>query len=449
MDLTFTLRELDRARDPAGLEIRLGDTVLTRLLRHDSSAENTELHIPPGPLGIWFAENWWRLRWECLPLDGLTPEWREAHDMASIGAGHAWPSIAFWGEGQRVMVLAKADPPGVMGPVRFLQDALSFVPGQSFETAVDALIKSVDGMLVGEDRDYFRSLIGALNEERNDADVSAWRRLEAINGFDPDEAPESLISGLLHLSERFGNADVEEAAAAHPGVESVNIINRLIKNSASDKRFVEVDFADAVRGVGSILPRAGREPWSLAESAASRLRQALDVGKGPLINSRLAELAQTARSILKPQQQADDVAPYGVRLASEVGQRVLLRAHWLRDRRFELMRALGDAIWSGISPLGPLSRAGTERQKFQHAFAANMLCPISALKNYLGDDDPNVDPSDEDISAAARHFHVSERVARSVLINKRMSDRAMIDVPANIAPSGTNFQDIAGPRVKL
>lgn len=441
-DLTFTLRELDRAHGLAGLEIRLGDAVLTRLLRPGSNAENTELRIPPGPLGIWFAENWWRLRWECRPLDGFTPEWREAHDMAAIGAGHAWPSIAFWGEGRRVVVLAKADPPGVMGPVRFLQDALSFIPEQSFETAVDTLLKAVDGMLAGEDRDHFRSLIDALNEERKDANAGAWRRLEAINGFDPDEAPENLISTLLDLSKRFGNADVEEAAAAHPGVKSVSIIKCLVENSASDKRFAEVDFTDAVRSV-SILPWAGREPWRMAESAASQLRQTLDVGEGPLLNGRLADLAKTVRNVLKTRQQADDVAPYGIRLASEVGQRVLLRAHWGHDRRFELMRALGDAIWSEISPLGPLSQAGTERQKFQRAFAASMLCPLSALKNYLGEAEPNADPSDEDIAAAARRFHVSERVVRSVLVNKRMMDRTRIDIPTNLAPAGTPFQDIA------
>lgn len=441
-ELIFTLRELDRARDLAGLEIRLGDAVLTRLLRPGSNAENTELRIPPGPLGIWFAENWWRLRWECRPLGGFTPEWREAHDMAAIGAGHAWPSIAFWGEGQRVMVFAKADPPGVMGPVRFLQDALSFIPGKSFETGVDSLLEAIDGMLVGEGRDHFRSLINALNEERKDAKAGAWRRLEAINGFDPDEAPESLISTLLDLSKRFGNADVEEAAAAHPGVESASIIKNLVEDSASDKRFAEVDFKEAVDKV-SILPRAGREPWRMAESAASGLRQALGVGESPLLNGPLAELAKTVRNVLKTRQQADDVAAYGVRLASKAGQRVLLRAHWGHDRRFELMRALGDAIWSEISPLGPLSQAGTERQKFQRAFAASILCPLSALKNYLGEAEPNADPSDADIAAAARRFHVSERVVRSVLVNKRMMDRTRIDIPANLAPAGTPVQDIA------
>ena len=438
-DLTFTLCGFDHAPGLAGLVIRLGDTVLTRLLRPGSNTEDTELRIPPGPLGIWFAENWWRLRWECRPLRGFTPEWREAHDMAAIGAGHAWPSIAFWGEGQRVMVLAKADPPGVMGPVRFLQDALSFVPGQSFETAIDTLLEAVDGMLAGEDRDHFRSLIGALNEERKHAKASAWRRLEAINGFDPDEAPESLISALLDLSRRFGNADVEEAASACPGVESAKIINELIERPASGGHFTQVNFTDAVQSVNSVPLRDGYEPWRMAETMASSLRKALDVRERPLLNRRLADLAKLDPIVLKTVQHVGGEIPYGVRLADAKGQSVLLRAHWGHDRRFELMRALGDAIWSGNSQLGPLSQAGTERQKFQRAFAASMLCPLSALKNYLGE----ADPSDEDIAAAAHHFHVSERVVRSVLVNKHMMDRTRIDIPANLDPASISLQDIA------
>jgi hypothetical protein len=161
-DLNFTLRELDPSRELAGLVIRLGDAVLTRLVRPSSNTEDIELRIPPGPLGIWLAENWWRLRWECRPPKGITSEWREAHDMAAIGAGHAWPSIAFWGEGRRIMVLAKADAPGVMGPVRFLQDALSFVLATSFEAALNAVFGGVSGMLAGEDRVSFQALISAL-----------------------------------------------------------------------------------------------------------------------------------------------------------------------------------------------------------------------------------------------------------------------------------------------
>jgi hypothetical protein len=438
-DLNFTLRELDPSRELAGLVIRLGDAVLTRLVRPSSNTEDIELRIPPGPLGIWLAENWWRLRWECRPPKGITSEWREAHDMAAIGAGHAWPSIAFWGEGRRIMVLAKADAPGVMGPVRFLQDALSFVLATSFEAALNAVFGGVSGMLAGEDRVSFQALISALQEERDDANVSAWRRLEAINGFDPDLAPEELISSLLQLSKRFGSEDIEEAAAACPGVDSARTVTELVDDDSA-KRFTHVSFAEAVREASIVKPGDRSEPWRVAELTASRVRNALDAGEGPLLNRRLADLLEVDPHVFRNRPTTSGVTPYGIRLRTrDAGQRVLLQARWSHDRRFELMRALGDAIWSENSQLGPLSRAGTARQKFQRAFAATMLCPLTALNNYLG----NVDPSDEDITAAARHFHVSEHVVRSILVNKHMMDRTRIDIPANAARAGTPVEDIA------
>jgi len=357
--------------------------------------------------------------------------------MAAIGAGYAWPSVAFWGEGQRITIFAKADPPGVMGPVRFLQSALAFIPAASFESAVDSLFDAVGTMLDGEDIAAFRALINALHDERNDVEISAWRRLEAINGFDPDDAPEELISSLLRLSERFSANDVEEAAAAYPGIGSAETLTKLV-DDVSTKRFTSVNFDDAINRVGRIVPGDPREPWHMAEIAASRLRGGL--GAGALLNRRFADLIAVDPNVFRSSSATGRVLPYGIRLSgSPTDQRVLLRARWSQDRRFELMRALGDAIWSYVSPLGPISRAGTARQKFQRAFAATMLCPLEELADYLG----CVDPSDEDIAAAARHFHVSERVVRSVLVNKHLMDRNRLEIPEIVAPAGTPIEEIA------
>jgi hypothetical protein len=339
------------------------------------------------------------------------------------------------------MVFAKADPPGVMGPVRFVQDALSFVPAPSFEAALDAVFDRVVGVLSGEDRRALEALVGALGEERSDTAVSAWRRMEAINGFDPDQAPEELISSLLELSQQFSNEDIEEAAAARPGPESASTLMELV-NDSSATRVINVNFAAALRSAGKVVQADKSEPWRMAEAAASRVRDGLGAGAGPLLNRRLADLVDVDFRVFSSRStpSISGIGTYGLRVrSSDVGQRVLLQARWGHDRRFELMRALGDAIWSKSSPLGPLSRAGTARQKFQRAFAATMLCPLPALTDYLGD----IDPSDEDIAAAARHFHVSERVVRSVLVNKHMMDRTRIEIPVNVAAAGTPIEELA------
>ncbi len=66
--------------------------------------------------------------------------------------------------------------------------------------------------------------------------------------------------------------------------------------------------------------------------------------------------------------------------------------------------------------------SNTARQRFQRAFAQSLLCPFEALRNFLGSNAPE----DEDIAAAAGHFHVDPSVVRSLLANKSIIARASL-----------------------
>ena len=116
---------------------------------------------------------------------------------------------------------------------------------------------------------------------------------------------------------------------------------------------------------------------------------------------------------------------YGLRLRKGDGGRnvVALCSRWAQGRRFELCRTLGDAIWSGGDALGPMTKTRTGRQKFQRAFAQSLLCPYRDLLSYINTEQP----SEDDIAAAARYFHVSERVIQTVLVNKGIIGRQEFD----------------------
>ena len=112
-----------------------------------------------------------------------------------------------------------------------------------------------------------------------------------------------------------------------------------------------------------------------------------------------------------------------------------LSSRWSADRRFEFSRALGDAIWSQNETLGPLTKAKSARQKFQRAFAQALLCPYDDLQAYIGGD-----TSDGALAAAAKHFHVSDRLVRSLLVNKgdlqrhRLGDFASVSLLTGYEP---------------
>ena len=407
--------------DLRSLSIRANQSVLTRLVRQDANHEDQALQVPVIPLAFWFADHWWRLRWECRPLNGFPSAWRQAHELTAVGAGYAWPRVMVWGEGERTVIVSRSDPVGVVGPVRLLQNSIGFVPAVDYETAVSSFLEQAVAIATGKDGTALSSLVDALGEERAAEASATWRRLEAINGFDPDQAPESLIEGQLRLAERFTLPDIEEVVASLPGETAEGTLESLVDVGLRHTGF-PISFGKATEA-GRLTARAVYdEPWRMAEAAAGAVRRTLGAGKRPLRNKALGELVGIDPKALQTSR-PDRSLPYGLRIVTENGEeRVLLQARWGHDRRFEVMRALGDAIWTSGSRLGPISRSGTARQKFQRAFAASMLCPADALREYLQTDEP----TEDDISEGARHFHVAEQAVRTVLVNKRLMERGRI-----------------------
>jgi hypothetical protein len=408
------------------LALRADGIVFTRLLRPNQNEPEDFLNAPPAQLAFWLIDNWWRLRFECIPSDGMSADWRLAHETASIGGGYVWPRLAIWGEGERIGLASKSDPSGVVGPVRYLTDALVFIPARAFDEEVDRFLRDLVDTYAGScsDSSALSGQLEALLAERSDEAVSAWRRMEARLGFDPDDAPDSVIEDLATLESVYGIAGVEEAAMASPGTEAAAILRAEI-SIARDSRVV-CTFDNAVAACGVVDTQSTELPWVTAEKAATTLRAAFG-SSGPLRNRALADILGTQLGAFKASGASSKTLPYGLRLEAEPRRDfVAVRSRWSHDRRFEMARALGDAVWAKGDRLGPLALSKTARQKFQRAFAQGLLCPYDDLRAYIGTEDP----TDEDLSAAARHFHVSERVVRTALVNKHVIERSRILEPA-------------------
>ena len=426
-------RTVDAPPDsPVGIAIGSAETVFTRLLRHGANAPEDHLRAPPAQLAFWLVDNWWRLRSECVPAFGPTADWRLAHDLASIG-GYAWPRLAIWGEGNRVGLSSRSDPAGVVGPVRYLTDALIYVSGLAFVAEATKFLDlmSTESSGLASDWAALRAQIEALADERADPELSAWRRLEAQLGYDVDEAPEGLMASLQNLEREFGAGAVAEAALATQGAETAAVLEAEI--AAANDHHWQCDLRRTAVLVDKIGKGSGDPPWLLGENAAAAVRIAVGYERGPLSNLLLADILNVRPNALYgvhgggPRE-----LTYGLRLNTgrRRGEVVALSSRWPADRRFEFSRALGDAIWSEGERLGPLTRAKSERQKFQRAFAQSLLCPYEALVAYIGS---NI--SDGALSAAAKHFQVSERLIRSVLVNKGVLQRHRLGDPAPLRPT--------------
>ena len=416
--IVFDRRAGDHDAETRRLSIRLAGSSLTRLVRRGSAHPDDCLEAPPLPLAFWFLDNWWRIRWEPAPLNDFPAKWRLAHHLPSVGAGYPWPNVSFWGEGDRCGIAVHADAGNLQASLRFLaKRTLLYVPAATAEDSIDAFVRAVIDD-AGPNCDGLDIEYRELEAERRDPAATAWRKLEAMLGFDPDDAPRGLVSACESMAGQYGRDGVQEAALAQPGENSTEALKRSIEAAKTSKLTLRPPAAVSAIEVDrtTLAP-----PWQLAVAAARDLRERLGVPRGPLRNPRLSEVLNLNIDRLKTKARPPANIPYALRLRAPSGHqsRLALRSRWSHQRRFELCRSLGDIVWSRDDPMGPLSRAKSERQKFQRAFAQEFLCPYEDLRAYI----PTDRPADDDIHAAARHFHVSERLIQTTLVNHHDIDR--------------------------
>ena len=430
--LEFIVKDLP---DPSETDIRQvgvrsDGEFLTSLVRSASGMADTFLHAPPAPLGFWVLDNWWRILYEPETFDLDTSPWRLAHEMASIGGGHVWPPITFWGEGSTVGVRTRSQDLGTSCPVQYTANHRRYYPIDEVESSFDLLTESLISESIA-DHKALEELHLQIKQERADPDVTDWRVLEAELGFDADDGPADLITRLGHLGSEFGRAAISEASVSRQGEGALTALEHGLEAVAHSKTKVDLSNMDA-KAAFQAVPRVGggraydpvTPPWKHAEEVASVLRQTLSIPYGPISDQMLGDVLGISRYRLR-QADKNPSIPYGLRLLDPDSDKysVVLNASRIEANRFKLCRVLGDIMWSSNEQLGVISDAKSIRQKFQRAFAQSFLCPYNDLQEYIGSGDPTLD----DITAAARKFRVSERMIKSILANKDVICRCEYD----------------------
>ena len=373
-----------------------------------------KVHLSAYRLAEWLAWNWWRLRWE---PNTRRPDWPFAHRLSTIGGGYVWPNITVISDGERVALVSRPTQSSPAEPLRYISSIAAFFHAHEFEDAVDRFLDQVCGQLQAEgvvDTNAER-IWRDVQEERHDPIAAQWRRLEALLGFDPGEAQTEIVERLVAEASSLGSLAVNELAAAALAEtfsrEKLRDVARICGFDAASHRVTSLP--------ASALPSIGQVPaWRRGVEAAQLLRAKERLGTNPLDNANLTDLAGVEARSLTDQQVGPALA-YALSDHSS-HRRLVFRSKWLTGRRFELARLLGDDL-AGIGaqePLRPATSASTYRQKFQRSFAAELLCPFALAEEMLAGD-----YSAESLEDVAQHFHVSEHVVRTHLINHGRAER--------------------------
>ena len=373
-------------------------------------------------LAEWLIWNWWRLRWEPpRPHAYRRFEWAFAHRMSMIGEGYVWPNVTIESDGFRSVLTSErssnrnTEP---LRPFRYFGGQRTVVPAKSLESATDRFASDILEHMgeAGLGDTNLHRLWRDLRIEREDPEVSRFRRLEARLGRDPDEADAKEIERCLADAADLGEDALEEVAAGTEPRDqgpidmlSADRIEEIAKRQGFDAKP-----ADAVRLDSGANPPTWEEveAWRMGETVAGAVRHQEKLGTEPIGNARLAELAGTTAHAISEYTRRSDELAFALDRNGD-GTRIAFRSKWETGRRFELARLIGDRLFGGSRRLFPATQAYSYRQKAQRAFAAELLSPFEAVNEILGNDD-----SDESQADVADRYQVSPMTIRSLLVNK-------------------------------
>ena len=370
------------------------------------------------PLSLWFAANWWRLRWESTPASEKVTslhDWKMSHVLGAAGGGYAWPNLTFASDGERIQMGLRPSQEE-RGPLRYIGRLETAVSAAEFESCVEQLIHTTLDQLGSQAQgSVLQQLWQTTCEERNTPEIALQRMLEARLGYDPEEAPSAMMATLARLLEIHGKEAIQELAClGHRSIEST--LKAIEQSLGVSQDVITLPLRNMQRARELIISDEElSEPWTKGVRAASLAREQLAIDAGPLSNRRLAELLEAPVQLLADNQTSDSL-PIGIGEVCDGGRaKVALGKKRKESRRFMTARLVADGIYEcQAGGWLPCTNASTARQKFQRAFAQEFLCPYQNLIEWMDTESP-----DEDLmEAAAEHFEVSPLLVNTVMVNR-------------------------------
>ncbi|HED13196.1 MAG TPA: hypothetical protein ENI62_06000 [Gammaproteobacteria bacterium] len=407
----------------AEVGLRVGDIYLTELEDLRARTVRQRMRVSANTLALWLAGNWWRLRWEAEPSHADL-DWRMSHCLAAAGGGHVWPNLFFCGDGETMHLDLKVTE-HFNFPVRYLRDVSRMIPIVDFESSVDQFIESVIARLEasGLCNAALITLWREIQHERHTPALAAYRKLEALLGFDADECSESLMEKLDDLSGKHGRGAIEEMAAAC-GPDAVANMDALVAHGKPLAQPITIPASAKIRtGMQHNHKKLELQPWQIADAVAKQARSEWSLAPDePISAQAFAGIVAMDPTLLESQDAIHHTPMSAGFRNGEAHDSIAIILDKKRDtsRRFGLARIIGDHFYSKPEDrFLPATSAKTVRQKFQRAFAQALLCPFDGLMATIGDHTAD----DDAIQDAAAIFGVSPRLVTTTLVNKGVLDR--------------------------
>ncbi len=418
----------------AQLEIHVGDYNLTRNENIFSQSIQNHVIVSSYPLAFWMLQNWWRLLYEPLPAPNKPDvSWRMAHELGAADHGFVWPKILFASDSLNVQVWSSPSEVNCQQSVRYI-NGLNLPVSISiteFRQALFDFISTVENRLeaFGLGASDLSALFSIVKEEEQIEDSSIYRKLEALMGFDPDECSPDAMEYAIKLYSEYGEGTLLELAPVYGKMGQEELLKPIEKFISAPGVYGKPTFSTKQIANSTCADSA---PWRVAVDNAQKLRSEIGNTNSPIDTKTLFELLGIASSAIdKWEPMGRSSVSVGIPTDDQTIKFVPRKKHPI-SKRFELSRYVGDFIQTGSNQWLTNTDLSTSRQKYQRAFAAEFLCPINGLINFLESDFSN-----EAIEDAAEHFDVSEQTISSLLANNNYIEYQSInESPYHIGYNG-------------
>ena len=413
----------------AALTISIGELYVTEVEDIFAKTVRSSARLSAFHLAEWFAANWWRLLWE--PEAGnntKTYSWRSSHKVGNAGNGFVWPDLSFSSDWKSIHVSSRPTARCQFEPIRYLNNFDKSISIKDFERSAENFINATIARLSSLHNHHTKlsALWNEVLEERRDPEISERRALEACMGFDPDEAPANVLDDLMKVMCSYGKGAIQEIAADSGELASRQVdelYNHAIQNALIANVPERHDIQKRLGAAQSDIP------WRRAEIAARVAREAWGL-TAPVSTKDFCDILNIQEQKFMNSDSASRQPLFaGFRDASSPHKfTVSLNGRRETSRRFALARLVADSIVADEDErLLPGTRAKTDRQKFQRAFAQELLCPFESLREYefFSEEKPF---GDDEIDEAAQYFSVSPLLVKTLLVNKEMLERESLDL---------------------
>ncbi len=406
----------------SSLQIRAGDSVITRILDNRAKTVRDFIYVPLYPLAEWLVTNWWFITHELQnPAKEGDPDFHRRHSLSTSREGYAFPNLDVIPSGTQTRIVWKKDrPPWTR--VEFLEDGYIRMDVSEFRETCGDFIDQVIGRLdsLGVHETFLEeewNAIQSVDEEEAD-----FCKAAAGLGWDPYALDDTDRDHVLLIAEKLGDLLYEAVPAldtTDPVAGSYAILSALEEARLNS---LHLERIEPFRAEVSRDSTSGHNPWDVGYEWARRLRRSLGLNGDPLnttvlIAEALGENAELLDKVTQPVG-IFTKTPLIDGVITRDGDNPAFAFRPLRNdaRRFQFCRALAEVLASPNSD-ALITKAHSERQQRNRAFAAEFLAPSSTLRQWVSR--PVVD--DDDIGELAEEFGVSSYVIKYQVENHRIA----------------------------